>query len=915
LGIRGDQIMAAVPEDDLPSSLRGTSVPKDDLPVSSVPSLQEPAKPKPPSLMERGREFIGAGTTGAALGAIAPELTIGAGMAASMFPGGAAVGVPLMAAGNVMRGARLASTGAGLLSGVAGEAAAQGTELMGGGKTAQEGARLVSEIVAPESGRFLSRIAGRTAPTGYVQDATTAARSVLMPSGSAESIARQAAAERLQAKMRKSRELVGEGDQARVYRRDRDVTDVSAQTRIYDQARQNIIAQQQKLQADFQSAASNANNVAQQIKSAAEQQVGRLQSQFEAAMIKLEKAQQESSDLALANAQNEANRILAEARNQEPVLRQAAQKRADEIISQGQKDAELIFNEAKQTAARLREVASRARQTGEQRVTQARGGLGQVGQPANVADVGAEARNLIDTRLKTLREQRKTAADANMDSAFAEAEAKERAGLRIKQTEAFQSGVGLINDILRNPDTKMSNVNLPQIRDQLNRVKSAITGRTVADDGSVVDREVSFRSLEYLRRFLGDRASGLPAEGFDAIGQQQAGKLKEIVENIQREFVEGFGKALDQYEVDSQPISQFKSKFGKAITGREDYDFSKFSTFAADLPAQIFKNRDTVDEAIALSGGNAQQLEKLARQFVSDQIQQKNGKQIADFLFENRGWLERFPQLRQDINTFASTLGTAESVAGRRERLASALGTQIGSLRKTAAKEVKDVREKAQELAGQQVPQAEKEAGLALEAAKKLATSRLEVGQTEAQKLADALEAQRVASASKVEGQRKAIMSEAEKRANAAMPEAVATPEQAVQKVLGTDNPAQTIESMLTGSKSIEETRRLASYLGTDRRTKLDFLSALEMTLSRVTPEKLKDVFERNVIPALEGSALVGAKDIDQLRRQVQVINRVVDPDRRVEAAARIFRAIAAGSAGGIAAQPVGSLLGGGNAP
>ena len=891
--------MAAVPEDDLPNSLRGTSVPKDDLPASSVPSLEEPSKPKPPSLMERGKEFIGAGTAGAAMGFVAPELLTYGGMAASMFPGGASVGIPMMAAGNVMRGARLASAGAGLLSGVAGEAAAQGTELMGGGKTAQEGARLVSEIVAPESGRFLGRMLGRTAPTGYVQDATTAARSVLMPSGSAESIARQAAAQRLQTKMRD----------------DRKATDVGAQTRIYDQARKNIIAKQQQLQADFQSAAGDANNLAQQIKNAAEQQAGRLQSQFEASMIKLEKAQKESSDLAITNARNEADRIMAEARNQEPMLRQAAQKRADDILSQGQKDAELIRNEAKQTISRLREVASRARQTGQHRVTQARGGFGQVGQPANVADIGAEARNLIDTRLQRLRSDRQTAADANMGGAFAEAEAKEKAGSRIKQTTAFRSGVELINDILRNPDTKMSNVNLPQIRDQLNRVKSAITGRTVAEDGSVVDRDVSFRSLEYLRRFLGDRASGLPAEGFDAIGQQQASKLKEIVENIQREFVPGFGKALDQYKVDSQPISQFKSKFGKAITGREDYDFSKFSTFAADLPAQIFKNRDTVDEAIALSGGNAQQLEQLARQFVSDQIQQKNGKQIADFLFENRGWLERFPQLRQDINTFASTLGTAESVASRRERLASALGTQIGSLRKTTAKEIKDVRKEAQKLAEKQVPEAEKEAALALSAAQKLADIRLQAGQTEAQKLADALEAQRVASAGKVSKKTEEIMGEAKKQTKSVMPEAVATPEEAVQSVLGNKNPAQAIESMLTGSKSIEDTRRLASYLGNDRRTKQDFLSALEMSLSRVAPEKLNDVFERNVIPALEGSALVAPKEIDQLRRQVQVINRVVDPNRRVEAAARVFRAVLAGSAGGYAAQPVGSLLGGLNAP
>jgi hypothetical protein len=866
---------------------------------SSVPSFQEPAKPKPPSLMERGRQVVGSALTGTGVGLVAPELVTAAGMAASAFPPTAPLGVPLMAAGQVMRGGRLASGLMGGISGAAGEVGAQATEAMGGGKTAQEAVRFGAEIVAPESGRFLGRMLGRTAPTGYVQDASTAARSVLMPSGSAESIARQAAAQRLQAKMRGGREA----------------TDVGAQTRVYDQARQNIIAKQQQLQEDFQRAEGEANTVAQQIMGAAEQQAGRLQSQFENAMIRLEKAQQERSALALLNARNEADRIMAEARNQEPMLRQAAQKRADDLMSQGQQEAQRILTEANQRVGRLREVASRARQTGEQRVAQARGGLGTVGQPANIADIGAEARNLIDTRLQGLRTERQAAADANMGGAFAEAEAKEKAGSRIKQTTAFQSGIELINDILRNPDTKMSNVNLPQIRDQLNRVKSAITGRTVAEDGSVVDREVSFRSLEYLRRFLGDRAAGLPAEGFDAIGQQQAGKLKEIVENIQREFVPGFGKALDQYKVDSQPITQFKSKFGKALTGREDFDFSKFSTFAADLPNQIFKNRDTVDEAIALAGGNAQQVEQLARNFVADQIQQKSGKQIADFAFANRSWLERFPQLRQDIDTFASSLGTAESVASRRQKLATALRTEMGGLPATAQTKAAGVQTKAATEAGRIEKAGEKEATQAMAGAEKLAAGRLQAGETEAQRLARELEAQRRASAGEVESQRQAIMSEAEKRAKAAMPEAVATPEQAVQSVLGSKNPAQTIESILTGAKSIEDTRRLASYLGTDRRTKQDFLSALELSLSRVAPEKLNDVFERNVIPALEGSVLVGPREIDQLRRQVQVINRVVDPNRRVEAAARLFRAVVAGTAGGLAAQPVGSLLGGSNAP
>jgi hypothetical protein len=890
--------MTAVPKDDLPDSLRGTLVPKDDLPASSVPSLEEP-KAKKPSLMERGREFVGSALGGAAVGAIAPELVTGAGIAASAFPPTAPLGVPLMAAGQVMRGARLGSALMGGVSGGAGELASQTTEALGGGKTSQELARLGAETVAPEAGRFLGRMIGRTAPTGYVQDASTAARSVLMPSGSAESIARQAAAQRLQSKMRGGR----------------DVTDVSAQTRIYDQARQNIVAKQQQLQADFQRAEGEANTVAQQIMGAAEQQAGRLQSQFENAMMRLEQAQQQRSALALLNAKNEADRIMAEARNQEPMLRRAAQDKADAITQQGQQEAERILREASQRATRLREVASRARQTGEARVTQARGGLGQVGQPANIADIGAEARNLIDTRLQGLRSARQTAADANMGGAFAEAEAKEKAGSRIKQTTAFNSGVELINDILRNPDTKMSNVNLPQIRDQLNRVKSAITGRTVDAEGNVIDRDVSFRSLEYLRRFLGDRAAGLPAEGFDAIGQQQAGDLKKIVENIQREFVQDFGKALDQYKIDSEPISQFKSKFGKALTGREDFDFSKFSTFAADLPNQIFKNRDTVDEAIALAGGNAQQVEQLARQFVADQIQQKSGKQIADFAFANRSWLERFPQLRSDIDTFASSLGTAESVASRRQKLATALRTEMTALPGTAQTKAAGIQTKAATEAGRVEKAGEKEAAQAMAGAEKLAAGRLQTGETEAQRLARDLEAQRKASAGEVEIQRKTIMTEAEKRAKAAAPEAVATSEQAVQSVLGSKNPAQTIEGILTGSKSIEDTRRLASYLGTDRRTKEDFLSALQMSLSRVSPDKLNDVFERNVIPALEGSALVSAREIDQLRRQVQVINRVVDPNRRVEAATRLFRSVVAGSTGGLVAQPIGSLLGGGNAP
>jgi hypothetical protein len=60
-------MMAEEMPKDLIFDSRSEEIPKD-----IVYGTQE--KPKAPSLMERGREFIGAGTTGAVMGAIAPEL-------------------------------------------------------------------------------------------------------------------------------------------------------------------------------------------------------------------------------------------------------------------------------------------------------------------------------------------------------------------------------------------------------------------------------------------------------------------------------------------------------------------------------------------------------------------------------------------------------------------------------------------------------------------------------------------------------------------------------------------------------------------------------------------------------------------------------------------------------------------------
>jgi hypothetical protein len=125
--------------------------------------------------------------------------------------------------------------------------------------------------------------------------------------------------------------------------------------------------------------------------------------------------------------------------------------------------------------------------------------------------------------------------------------------------------------------SELDNVPEGTIRKQLENIRDTLQGfrRTQQQNafGQAVDVDValkpSFQMFENIRRNLRDRASGLPAEGFDAIGQQQARKLAEIVEATQREFAPKFAFLLEKYKADSQLINRFINSLAKRITGRE----------------------------------------------------------------------------------------------------------------------------------------------------------------------------------------------------------------------------------------------------------------------------------------------------------------------------------------------------------
>lgn len=139
----------ATPEPAAPTDKKGRM----DAAIKGLkPDLKMDAegKPTPTPTVKSALEAIGTSTAlGGALGAVSPELLTGAGYAVSFIPEvGPTIGAALMEAGTAARASRVASAGAGALSGLVGEAGGQTVEAAGGNKGTADAARLAGGMLA-----------------------------------------------------------------------------------------------------------------------------------------------------------------------------------------------------------------------------------------------------------------------------------------------------------------------------------------------------------------------------------------------------------------------------------------------------------------------------------------------------------------------------------------------------------------------------------------------------------------------------------------------------------------------------------------------------------------------------------------------------------------------------------------------
>jgi cell division septum initiation protein DivIVA len=733
-----------------------------------------PEKQEGPSLFERGVDVVKSAGIGGVAGAFTPEILTGAGLAAGVFPVTAPAAPFLLGAGQAARGARIAGAAGGALGGAVGETSGQAVELAGGGKPAAEAARFVGGMATPElvraavspfakaGGYGLSVLANKFGLPG------TAARSLGQILESQEKGVKGVSLTDQQRKFIQDKIASIRGGQPSVEPL-KEVFGIlqTATNRFIQSADQDAAYLESQAASVLREAEAQGGAITQQFAKRA----SNLISQFEKSAQNIRDAANNQADNIIKNANDAAAAVRESAANKAPNIVSQAEQEANRIIQQGQTQADQMMAQARQREERLRSVSARLRQSAGVRTTEAGQQIAKVGQAKTPTELGTSLRDSFESEFQRLRGVREANVQKYKTQAFDDALAKEKSGVRYQETQAYRNSIEQINQELKNPETGLANVPSGEVRDSLTKVKDLLQKgiRTTTTDPQTGEQIIKyqplgFEALEKMRRSLRDRASGLPAEGYDAIGQQQAGRLAGYVEDIQKEFSPAFSKYLEQYKIDSKPLNDFRSRVGKAMVGKEDFDFSQFKTDPASLGSAAFKTASSVRQLIGVAGQD--QSEEFARTFLADRLRNaQSANDVRKVMDDSRDWIGLFPTLQKQLSDVAQSVGTAKTVAEKREALAKGLRTEMRGVLPSATIAAGRVEAGAGKQAAAKLTAAERESGRLLTKAETEAGGIISSAEREAGNLRTEAEARIGASARSVEQERAALESEAKERA------------------------------------------------------------------------------------------------------------------------------------------------------
>ena len=323
--------------------------------------------------------------------------------------------------------------------------------------------------------------------------------------------------------------------------------------------------------------------------------------------------------------------------------------------------------------------------------------------PMTKTKIGENLRTMVDNFVSSIKEVRKTKADAEFPAAFKAAAAREAAG------ESFVNSPGM-KAVKKSIDSSLKTITDKKLADNLERLRDALfVGRTEtsmtptvgvrptamfpAEKTTKVVAAPTFKSAEDIRRFLGDAASGVTAEGYEAIGQNLARDLYGQLSEAMKSFSPEFGGYLQRYKDLSSQIESAGTKLGKALIGVEKDAPGYYSVDASKLADRAFSSPENISTLIDAMGGNKQPVMAMAERYFANEIAGKTTEQARKFLTSDkvRSLLDELgPEFRSRIETRYFTKASeqskisemAQSVAVESEQAIKDLTNKISDLSK-----------------------------------------------------------------------------------------------------------------------------------------------------------------------------------------------------------------------------------------
>lgn len=323
--------------------------------------------------------------------------------------------------------------------------------------------------------------------------------------------------------------------------------------------------------------------------------------------------------------------------------------------------------------------------------------------PMTKTKIGENLRTMVDNFVSSIKEVRKAKADAEFPAAFKTAAAREAAGESFVNSPGMKAVKKAIDDRLKTTTDRTLANNLEKLRDALfvGRTETSMTPSVgvrptamfPAEKTTKVVAAPTFKSAEDIRRFLGDAASGVTAEGYEAIGQNLARDLYGQLSDAMKSFSPEFGGYLQRYKDLSSQIESAGTKLGKALIGVEKDAPGYYAVDASKVADRAFSSPESISTLIDAMGGNKQPVMAMAERYFANEIAGKTTEQARKFLTSDkvRSLLDELgPEFRSRIETRYFTKASeqskisemAQSVVVESEQAIKDLTTKISDLSK-----------------------------------------------------------------------------------------------------------------------------------------------------------------------------------------------------------------------------------------